>query len=99
MAQSGRLGMTDVQKGELWQRWRNGESITGSAVIDTILGNAGNDNITGDVGADVVFGDSGEIVVHPAAIALAGVGRGARHRQSTTPRERAPVSGFSSRRP
>ena len=28
MAQSGRLGMTDVQKGELWQRWRNGESIT-----------------------------------------------------------------------
>jgi len=22
MAQSGRLGMTDAQKGELWQRWR-----------------------------------------------------------------------------
>ena len=28
MAQPGRLGMTDVQKSELWQRWRNGESIT-----------------------------------------------------------------------
>jgi len=28
MAQSGRLGMTDAQKEELWQRWRNGESIT-----------------------------------------------------------------------
>jgi len=28
MAQSGRLGMTDAQKGELWQRWRKGESIT-----------------------------------------------------------------------
>ena len=28
MAQPGRLGMTDVQKGELWQRWRKGESIT-----------------------------------------------------------------------
>jgi len=27
MAQPGRLGMTDVQKTELWQRWRNGESI------------------------------------------------------------------------
>ena len=27
MAQPGRLGMTDVQKSELWQRWRNGESI------------------------------------------------------------------------
>ena len=28
MAQPGRLGMTDFQKGELWQRWRKGESIT-----------------------------------------------------------------------
>ena len=28
MAQQGRLGMTNVQKSELWQRWRNGESIT-----------------------------------------------------------------------
>jgi IS30 family transposase len=28
MAQPGRLGMTDVQKSELWQRWRSGESIT-----------------------------------------------------------------------
>jgi hypothetical protein len=28
MAQPGRLGMTNVQKSELWQRWRNGESIT-----------------------------------------------------------------------
>jgi len=27
MAQPGRLGITDVQKSELWQRWRNGESI------------------------------------------------------------------------
>ena len=27
MAPPGRLGMTDVQKSELWQRWRNGESI------------------------------------------------------------------------
>jgi hypothetical protein len=27
MAQTGRLGMTDVQKSELWQRWRNGASI------------------------------------------------------------------------
>ena len=27
MAQSSRLGMTDVQKAELWHRWRNGESI------------------------------------------------------------------------
>ena len=27
MAQPGRLGMTDVQKSELWQRWRSGESI------------------------------------------------------------------------
>ncbi|MFV1998697.1 MAG: IS30 family transposase [Acidiferrobacterales bacterium] len=27
MAQPGRLGMTDVQKSELWQRWRDGESI------------------------------------------------------------------------
>ena len=27
MAQPGRLGMTDVQKSKLWQRWRNGESI------------------------------------------------------------------------
>ena len=27
MAQPSRLGMTDVQKSELWQRWRNGESI------------------------------------------------------------------------
>ncbi len=27
MAQPGRLGMTDVQKSELWQRWRGGESI------------------------------------------------------------------------
>jgi len=28
MAQPGRLGMTNVQKSELWQRWRKGESIT-----------------------------------------------------------------------
>ena len=28
MAQPGRLGMTEVQKGELWHRWRKGESIT-----------------------------------------------------------------------
>ena len=28
MAQPGRLGMTDVQKSELWHRWRKGESIT-----------------------------------------------------------------------
>jgi len=28
MAQPGRLGMTDVQKSELWRRWRNSESIT-----------------------------------------------------------------------
>ena len=27
MAQPGRLGMSDVQKSELWQRWRKGESI------------------------------------------------------------------------
>ena len=27
MAQSNRMGMTDVQKAELWHRWRNGESI------------------------------------------------------------------------
>jgi hypothetical protein len=28
MAQSGRLGMTGARKGERWQRWRNGESVT-----------------------------------------------------------------------
>ena len=27
MAQPGRMGMTDVQKSELWRRWRKGESI------------------------------------------------------------------------
>ena len=27
MAQPGRLGMTEVQKGELWHRWRKGESV------------------------------------------------------------------------
>ena len=28
MAQPSRLGMTDVQKSEIWQRWRSGEPIT-----------------------------------------------------------------------
>jgi len=41
MAQPGRLGMTEVQKSELWHRWRDGESIVDiSRALSTAADNA-----------------------------------------------------------